>query len=580
MKITKTTVYLILLVILALVLRLISAASVDIGTDEMIYSLIPLNIISAERLSTVEQAPLYFYLTDLGYKITGGLTLVSTRLPSIIFGSFVVLVLFLICRELFENKNIGLVAAFLFAVSGYALRFNQEMDMTAFFFSLVSILFFIQFLKGNNTKLIYLSALFLALGVLAKPIVLVFVPAYIIVFFLYGYTHHLGWFKDKEGKRAFNPQILKIILVAVVIAIIVVMPVLVYNYLLYKEKGITDYYFSVLAGVGNEKNIYQGQEAEPWSGSRLVTVSKNLSINFLRYDALLFILGLVGIPLVFKKEKYYSLLLVLSIVFLVLYLAGKMGSATHYVWIPLILSIFAGYSIILFQEKIRQHFHFRHFVTIIIILSLLSTGIVLQQIIPLKKTSIALALREYAYQEIPADAIVVLDPRIYRGIYAWAFNDRHYLEGTYFPELSNQLSTLPGSKENIPLYYIECGPGTNCGWKPEDFQRIYKYGEELSQVFHTQAQKIGEIKAVDTFIVYKGTITASPAVYEPIDRTHQHWYTPVGWKYPEDAIDTYTPRTMFDKLLNGVAFFILYADVAIALGSLGMVFYLLGKRSD
>ena len=133
MKISKTFGYLFLIFLLALILRFLAASYVDVGTDEMIYSIIPLNIISAGRLGTVEQSPLYFYLADVGYTFSGGLGQITARLPSIIFGSLAVFLVYLLSLEMFANKKAAYISSFLWALSGYALRHNGEMDMSAFF---------------------------------------------------------------------------------------------------------------------------------------------------------------------------------------------------------------------------------------------------------------------------------------------------------------------------------------------------------------------------------------------------------------------------------------------------------------
>ena len=568
MRISKTILMLIGIFILAFLLRLLTAYYVDVGSDEMIYQILPWNIISAGRLSTVEQAPVYFYLTDIGYKLMGGFTLVTGRLPSIFFGAFAVFAVFLIARE-FHSKTAGLIAAFLWAVSGFALRFSQEMDMTAFFLGLLSSFFFLRYLKGKQKQL-YWSAVFLAVAVLVKPIVLLLVPAYIIMMILTRKE------TQKEEKR---PVPWKIILLSLLLCVMVVMPVLTYNYLLHKEKGITDYYFSVLAGVGNNQ-IYQGQGAEAWQFSRLFATIGYTFTNLLQRDWLLLLAGIIGIPVLWKKEKKPALFFSVTIVSLLFLLGGKMAGATHFLWIPLVLSIFAGVGCCWLKEKYFHKLAWKHLMIGLMILAGINIFFIQREVVQLRHTSIAITLQDYAEHTIPNNAIVVLDPRIYRGIFAWAFHDQHYLEGTYFPKLTETLNQLSDPKESIPLYFVECGKGTNCGWKPEDFQRIYDFGEKLSGFFHEHTEKVGEIKAIDTFIIYRGSLPASKAVYEVIDRTHAHWYTPVGWKYLENAVDNYEPTTGFDKLLNSLAFLILYLDVGIALLSPFVVFFLLGKPSD
>ena len=570
--------------LLALFLRLVAAYYTDIGTDEMIYTVLPLNIISAGRLSTVEQAPVYFYLVDIGYTLSGGLSLVTGRLPSIIFGSLAVLMVFLLSRELFKNRSASLLSAFFFAISGYALRWNQEMDMTAFFFSLLSCYFLIRGLKEGipeKPKYLYASILFLSIAVLVKPIVLLFAPAYMIILLWHGYVHQNGLVFKKERKIFVNIKMLKIVLVSLIIAIILVSPVLIYNYFLYQDTGRTDYYFTTLAGIGGSE-LYAGQEAEPWNLARLFGVFREMIAALFRLDPILLITGIMGLLLAFRNEKYIAGLFLSSMFFLFFFIAGRMGGANHFMWIPLVLSTFAGYGVWWLKDFFiaKFKFKFKHLLIVLIIFSLLFPLLTIKQLLFQKEKSIAITLEEYARENIPADAIVIVDPRIYRGILAWSFNQGHYLEGTYFPTFTNIIASSSTPKHTIPLYYIECGPGTYCGWKPEDFQRIYNFSEELSSVFHQQTHKIAEIKAVDTFIIYQGSISAPSSIYETIDRTHSFWYTPVGWKYTENAIDNYSTDTFFEKALNGFGFFILYLNVGIALLSLGLIFYLLGKQSD
>src|SRR3989344_6621083 len=239
MKIKKITLLLLLIFLLALALRIFAAAKVDVSTDEMIYSLLPLDIISAGRLGTVEQSPLYFYLADVGYTLFGGLSPIVARLPSIIFGSLAIFLIYLLSLELFKSEKAGLLSAFLFALSGYALEYNIEMDMTAFFFMLLSILFFLKALKQEKAEFYYLAAASFGLAVLVKNIVALFVPAYVLAYFL-----------SKGKEKALDKYSLKTILTSVLIFLVVLLPVFSYNYLVYKEKGITDYYFSNILGIG------------------------------------------------------------------------------------------------------------------------------------------------------------------------------------------------------------------------------------------------------------------------------------------------------------------------------------------
>ncbi len=576
MKLTKTHLILIGIFILAFFLRLYSAAHVDIGSDEIIYSLIPLHIIDAGRLSTVEQAPVYFYLTDLSYKLFGNLTLISTRFTSILFGATATILIYLLSLKLFHNKNAALLSSFLFAVSGYAIRHNQEMDMTAYFLSLLSIYFFLYVLE-NKYNYLYPSLGILALASLVKPIVLLFAPAYFLTWGVISWKNKEGLFHKTENTYHLNPHLLKKIFLSIILCIIIVAPVLTYNYLLYKEKGMTDYYFTVLAGIGNSQ-IYKGQEANSWTIIRSLENIIGSFTQLFKLDFIILLAGLCGIILAWKHKKDQTLLFCSTLFFLYLYLGGIMGSSTHYVWTPLILSIFAGYAIIHLSEKIQSTLSLKKIIYLICVILIITTSFNLHTISKLKEASIQNILNEYAVDNIPNNAIIIMDPRVYRGVYSWALSDKHYLEGTYFPELINNLPKLPGTKQTLPLYYIECGPGKTCGWKPEDYQRISDYGKQLSASLIPNMKKVTELHTADTLVIYQSTINAPLSIYEPIDRTHNHWYTPIGWKYIENAVDNYTPKNIIDKTLNSISFFILYIDVLIAILSIFYVFYILFKE--
>src|SRR3989344_4040710 len=110
MKVTKTNLLLAFFVVLAFVLRIVAAVHTDVSADEMIYSIIPLGIISAGILGTVEQSPLAFYLNDVAYTIFGGITPVTIRLPALFFGAASLVVVFLIGRRIF-GRTAGLMGA-------------------------------------------------------------------------------------------------------------------------------------------------------------------------------------------------------------------------------------------------------------------------------------------------------------------------------------------------------------------------------------------------------------------------------------------------------------------------------------
>jgi len=155
------------------------------------------------------------------------------------------------------------------------------------------------------------------------------------------------------------------------------------------------------------------------------------------------------------------------------------------------------------------------------------------------------------------------------------------VEGTFFPKLIEQTNDLPGKRENLPLYYVECNKGY-CGWKIEDFERIDETGEKITAFFVNKTTPDAEILAADTILIHKGSMSAPRSIYQLIDSTHRFWFYPVGWKTTEDVVDNYTPNGL-GILVNALGFLILYIDVAIALFSLPLTVILIkraGKREN
>lgn len=581
-KLTKTTVFLTIIFLLAILLRILVATHVVIGSDELVYSSIPINILSAERVSTAYQSHLYFYLLDASYKLFGGVTPLSTRFPSVLFGSFAVFVVFLLGHHLFGRTE-GLIAAFLFAVSGYALRYNVETDMPAFFLAALSVLFFLYGLRDARPLWFYLSTLFLVLAVSVKNILLLFVPIYVLIFILYDHRFHRFFISALSRRFSIQKRFVLMFVFSAIISLIILSPIFVYNFLLYKDRDVTDFYFSTVIGLG--KAAYSGLENNPWSFSTLKKVLYKKIDQFFRYDPVIFIFGFIGAFFSFRRRKIETMLLLFTLIFLFMYLGGVTGSPSHYLWVPLVLSVFASPALLSFHDRVLSSFHFRYFLTLFFVVLLSLTIFLSWDVLTLKNS--VLSLREYVSENIPKDAIVVLDPRIYSGIFAWAFHDVHYLDGTLFPQFSallEQASSAP--KTRMPIYYIECGKGTECIWGKEDYQRIYDSAEELTTFFKARTKEVarvtGEaIKQGDrhTFIVYAGSLEAPSEVYELIDRSHIFWFYPVGWKYTDQLPDGYITRGLwytFDRF----GLIISYLNLILAVLSLPFTLFVIARRDS
>ena len=89
----KTKILLIIALILAFILRLWAAATIQPFADDLVYGTHAINWLSTGATSNQNQSPLWFALADIFYKLFG-VTLITGRLTSIIFGSLTVLITF------------------------------------------------------------------------------------------------------------------------------------------------------------------------------------------------------------------------------------------------------------------------------------------------------------------------------------------------------------------------------------------------------------------------------------------------------------------------------------------------------
>ncbi|KKS65180.1 hypothetical protein A3A14_00915 [Candidatus Daviesbacteria bacterium RIFCSPLOWO2_01_FULL_43_38] len=108
-----------------------------------------------------DKHPVHIYITAFWVKLLGSSDFV-TRFPAALFGLLNVLMVFFLARTFWKSDVVGLMAAFLLAISPYSLqfsRFNHELNFTVFFFMLGVLLFF-KGLERKNRLLIFSSLAF------------------------------------------------------------------------------------------------------------------------------------------------------------------------------------------------------------------------------------------------------------------------------------------------------------------------------------------------------------------------------------------------------------------------------------
>ena len=568
----KTLLYLILLAVLGFVLRTVAAININVTADDMHFAPGAINFLSSGKLEYWDQsAGLWFAVTDIFYKIMGA-TQLASRFSGVLFGTLLIFVVFLVAKEFFKDNKIALIASFLVAISPFHIRsMMAEMDVMAMFFVFLSLFFFAKALNNQyNKKFLLLSAVSLGLSIYTKVYTLLFIPGMLIF-----------WFYKNREKTAEKKGFYKTILLFLAVIFIFCLPALTHNYLLYKEKGILDHQFTRTLGLG-DKEMYSwmaGGDSKAdyvsfFLGRSGLYNGLPTSLLILKWlfiaDPIVFVLGIIGLILLWKRKDF---LLLTGLLFILpfFYLASVMLLIKHYLFATLLLTIPAAFTL----EKSSKFIRLRYLMLLIIIFSAVYLGFANQTTgSSIYEKSTISQLMEFKAGNIDPDSLVIVDSRVYRGQMTWIFSDRHYLEASYLSKLFEMQQNKTGISTNV--YFIECARD-DCGWgtiynQPEfnaSMEDIVGYFKNISMKQAVIQDSFGEY-----FTVYKTALNLAPGTLAAADSTHTWWLYPLGYNQQISKIfDDYTPKSFFDILLNNIAHLIRYFSVFAAILSILVAFY-------
>lgn len=573
--------YLILIVVLGLILRLIAVNNISPSVaDEMVHGPHAIGIIGSGAISMQNQCPVWFYLTDIIYKIFG-VNAFSGRFLSFFFGLLTIPLVYLITKKMF-NEKIALIASFLLAISHFHIRYAlMEMDEAMIFFILLA---FYYFIKGIETKKEFNLPffIFMAVAVLIKPITLMFIPAFVIYFFYVLFKR-----KDNEKRKEFFSKNKKSIIIGVILFSLFMSPILVYNYLLYKEKGITDIQFARFFRVSPE--MYQGLAGinEPFRFSTILQKGSQFLWNsFSTLNPIITLLGIFGIFLLLFSKNRLAKFFLSSFIIPFIFLLGTSLLQTHFVIFMIPLCMSASFFIVkISKSSLRKKIKSRNTIAILLILIFLVNIWFLWPY--LTSRSAIFKTRSFAIENIGENDIVIADARTYRGRIAFMFHDKHYLESSYFGQIIQTMQNMSGQDISIGVYFIECVID-DCGWGTIGNQPDFNSSTEwIVDYFKNNSEKILTIDSggLDTyegnapyFNIYRTTITSKPQIYQLVDSTHQWFYYPVMWK--GDRYDRYQLDRAYKSMLHSSAYFILWIAIIIAIISPILLFWELFKKDD
>lgn len=568
---------LMLILLVSLVIRFFVVSHLMPVADEMVHGTHAINFIEKGTPSHMTQCPLWFYMTDIAYKILN-VTLFSARFMSFFFGFLTIILVYLIARMIFDKK-VAIVSAFLLAFCPYFMEYARVyMDESLTFFALLAAYLFIKKMKEKG-EISLMSAVCLGMAALIKIIAFDFVVTFtlfIIAFIIVKYKRNREWFTKKNIASIF---------LFFLIILVMFSPVLVYNYLLYKDKGVVDLPFSMYLQINPQ--FYQGPglaHGEGFNLSKIPWYFNGAFNSFISMAPIEFALFLLSLLFVFKyrpsEKKWVKFILCLFIIhFLILITA--IGLSTHFVPFAALFSMFGAVTLVSISNKIEQKFNLKHILAILLIIIVLANLVMLKEFI---FTGSAIGkMRDFTISSFDKDSLVVADARIYRGRIAWMFNDQSYIESSVLSSVVEQLEQFPGEKVPIKTYFIECVPD-DCGWGTIAGQKDFNESvEQTVSFFENNSKEIkvisgggGEGKSNEPYFrVYETSLLLKPQILEVVHQTHEFFFYPVRYENTAGIYDKYQTHGSFGSFLNSFAFFILYVAVFLAVISPLYVIYLL-----
>lgn len=572
MKPNKTVFYMGGIVLLGLLLRLMVANNLHINSDETVYTVHALGFINSGRLSVLEQSPVYYTLLDGVFSLFG-VSALTSRLLSIIGGTLSIILIFLITTHFYDQKT-GLLAAFFTAVSGFLLSNLVEMDAWMYFFILLSIYLLIRATDKEsvlNKELFFCISAYLV-AVLIKPLA---IPAIVPLGIYYFY--------QKIGEKIITN--LKVLGLFVLLSLAMLSPILTHNYLLYKEKKITDIFFSQYLGLDLPAYQTYGADKE-WNFTYFKEKLKKNGKQLFSNDFFIALFAPFGIFFSWRKRSPGKVLL-LPLILTFFYFMGITGSPNHYIIIVMALAIYAAHGVVSLLPRLdRLSLSPQKGLIILGILTLVVNAVSIQE--QLMEKASTNTLREYFSTITGDDVLVVYDPRIYLGSAQWVLSEVHAVKSTYFVQHLEGLSQQGVvSTEPVELYYIECVSG-DCGWGRgiAENEQAQLVSNQITDMFKKQAEVVTTFsdnleRGSYDYTVYHVAAYLPPGYLNEVDRGRSYFSYWFSYQEDERAFDYIERKNLgwFETALYSFSLLMLRLDSLLAMGMILLVGYLVIDRN-
>lgn len=265
----------------------------------------------------------------------------ATRILSALAGVLSVVLIYLLSKRLFDSK-VALAASLVMAINSLAVFIAriglQESLLIAL--GLASLYFFVR--SFEEGKFLYWSATFLGLAMLTKYTAIFLVPAYLILIFIY----RPQWFKQKN------------FYLAILVFIVVFLPAIIFNTLLFVNFGHFDLQLSTLLGL--QGKVLGWDKVLGQNNLDFFSSLGQLPKNLILYLSPLFlaVLAVAAVNLIFfyKKNKFGVAVLALNILWLTL-LLGVIGPQERF--LTMLVPFFSIIIAVLFASLLngKKYYH-------------------------------------------------------------------------------------------------------------------------------------------------------------------------------------------------------------------------------
>ncbi|HUS51546.1 MAG TPA: glycosyltransferase family 39 protein [Candidatus Paceibacterota bacterium] len=582
-----------LITLFGFVLRVIAARNIGMNPDDSNHAIRAIGALGSEKLVDWGQSTiLWFYIENVFYKIFGT-TQFGSRFVSVLFGSLMIILMFLFVKKVFKSEKAALISSFLIAVSPMLIKGSlAEMDIIVSFFVLFGAYFMFSYLEHKSNKNLIFCALFVGVAIMIKIYALFFALVFM------GFLIYKELKSKEEGK---NKRIFKKIFLFGIIIFILVLPTLTHNYLLYKDKGFMDLIFTNTFKLGVDK----AREFYEWDAGWMDTPQYGNFIfggGFLRLvghlfkgDPLLFIFGLFGLAFAFNKNRKYFLFFLLMFVPLFIYIGSRedYAMAKHLLWVFVIIAPVAGD---FFNELLKKFkkIRLRYLFLIIALFSLFYLGVydTTSQTHFYAQSSSG-QLMSFKEKNIPDNALIVADSRIYRGRIHWELNGKKYIESAQFFNIVNELNTK-GNLQSIDVYYIEC-VADDCGWgtvggQPEFNKSMEEinlwfanrsfYSEEISEPDRRKSYFPIISEKEENYRIYKLNLMLNPEILSVVKQMQNWFLYPIGYDEKIAPIfDKYSTRGV-DIAIDKFALLVLYFELIFSFFAIFYIAYLFLRQEQ